>query len=87
MDGARRYYAKQNKSIRERQIPYDFINMRNLRNKTDKHMGSREERGKHTTRDSYLFSLFILRERERAGGVERGGERESQAGSALTLQC
>ena len=37
--GARTYYAKQNKSITERQISYDFIHMWNLRNKTDEHMG------------------------------------------------
>ena len=43
VDGARMYYAKQNKSIRERQIPYDFTHLWNLRNKTDEHMGRREE--------------------------------------------
>ena len=39
MDGARMYYAKQNKSIRERQISYDLTHMWNLRNKTDEHRG------------------------------------------------
>ena len=39
MDGARDYYAKQNKSARERQIPSDFTRMCNLRNKTDRHRG------------------------------------------------
>ena len=38
-NGARRYYAKQNKSVRERQISYDFTHMWNLRNKTDEHRG------------------------------------------------
>ena len=33
MIGAREYNAKQNKSVRERQIPYDFTHMWNLRNK------------------------------------------------------
>ena len=33
------YYAKQNKSVRKRQIPYDFIHMWNLRNTTDEHRG------------------------------------------------
>ena len=37
MDGARVYYAKGSKPFRERQIPYDFIHMWNLRNKTDEH--------------------------------------------------
>ena len=47
------YYAKQNKLIRERQIPYDFTHMWNLRNKTDEHMGHGEEkRGEQTTKDS-----------------------------------
>ena len=27
MDGSREYYAKWNKPVRERQIPYDFIHM------------------------------------------------------------
>ena len=40
MDGARMYYAKRNKSIRERQIPYDFAQGWNLRSKTGEHMGS-----------------------------------------------
>ena len=37
------YYAKWNKSVRERQILNDFIHMWNLRNKTDEH---REKEGK-----------------------------------------
>ena len=37
MDGTRGYYAKQNKSVRERKISDDFTHMRNLRNKTDEH--------------------------------------------------
>ena len=36
------YYAKRNKSIRERQVPYDFTHMWDLRNKTDEHMGRGE---------------------------------------------
>ena len=39
MDGARGYDAKQNKSVRKRQIPYDSTHMWNLRNKTDGHSG------------------------------------------------
>ena len=35
-------YSKRSKSIRKRQMPYDFIHMWNLRNKTDEHMGSGE---------------------------------------------
>ena len=35
MDGPRGYYATWNKSDRERQIPYDFTYMWNLKNKTN----------------------------------------------------
>jgi len=57
MDGTRGYYAKQNKSVRERQIPYDFSHMWNLRNKTDEHRGREgkikyKQRGRQTIRDS-----------------------------------
>ena len=43
MDGTREYYAKQNKAVRERQIPYDFTPVWNLRNKTDEHRGREEK--------------------------------------------
>lgn len=33
MDGSRGYYAKWSKSDEERQIPYDFTYMQNLKNK------------------------------------------------------
>ena len=35
MNGSRRYYAKWNKSGRERQTLYDFTYMWNLKNKTN----------------------------------------------------
>ena len=35
MDGAREYKSRQNKSIRERQIPYDFTDTWNLKNKAN----------------------------------------------------
>ena len=35
MDEPRGYYAKQNKLDQERQIPYDFTYMWNLKNKTN----------------------------------------------------
>ena len=38
MDGTRGYYAKQNKSVREREISYDFTHMCNLRNKNRRTM-------------------------------------------------
>ena len=43
MDGTRGYYAKQNKSIRERQLSYDVTHMWNLRSKTNDHR-EREEK-------------------------------------------
>ena len=39
VDGTRRYYAKQNKSVRKRKISYDFTHMWNLRYKTDEYKG------------------------------------------------
>ena len=51
LDGAREYYAKQNTSVRERQIPYDFTNMWNLRNHTIEHSGEKEA---NQERDSSL---------------------------------
>ena len=43
MDGAREYNAKLNKSVRERQIPYEFIHMWNLRNKTNERERERNQ--------------------------------------------
>ena len=40
MGGARVYYDKGNKSVREKQIPCDFTPVWDLGNKTDEHMGS-----------------------------------------------
>ena len=53
VDEARVYYAKQNKSVKKRQIPY-LTHIWNLRNKTDEHIGreERRERGKQTIRDT-----------------------------------
>ena len=39
MDRIGKYHAKGNKSVRERQIPYNFTHMWNLSNKTDEHRG------------------------------------------------
>ena len=41
MDGAGEHYAKWNKSVRERQIPYDFTHMWNLMNWINKQNGGR----------------------------------------------
>ena len=44
VNGARDYYAKQNKSVRERQISYDFTHMWILRSKTNEQRGKKRER-------------------------------------------
>ena len=48
MDGARVYYAKFNKSIREKQILCDFTHMWNLRNKVDKESGEGKRERRET---------------------------------------
>ena len=50
------YYAKQNKSIRERNILYDFTCMWNLRNKTDEHTGRRGGREERKTNHKRLLT-------------------------------
>ena len=42
MDGTGEYNGKQNSSVRARQIPYNFIAMWNLRNKTNEQRKERE---------------------------------------------
>ena len=58
----RQYYAKQNKSVRERQT-YDFTHMWNLRNKTNKQSG--EKRAKQA-------KILILNYREHTDGYQEG---------------
>lgn len=48
MDGAREDNAKQNTLARESQIPYDFPNLWNLRNRKNEHGG--DKRGKWRNR-------------------------------------
>ena len=64
MDGARDYYAKRSKSVRERQRPYNFTHMWNLRNKTKKHRG-KKERGKPRNRLNYRKQTDVY---QRGGG-------------------
>lgn len=49
-------YAKGNKSIKERQTPYDFIHTWNLRAKTGKHMGRRGGKEERETNHERLLS-------------------------------
>ena len=64
MDGTRVYRAKGNKSLRERQIPYDFTHMWNLRNKTDERVGGKEREANHKKQ--------TLNYREQTGLLEGG---------------
>ena len=63
MDRTRRYYVKQNKSVRERQIPYDLTLMWNLRNKINEQRGKKRGKPRNT-----------LNYREQCDGYQRGGE-------------
>ena len=51
VDGSRGYYAKQSKSIRERQLSYDLTGIRNLRNKAEDHRGREEKMKQEETRE------------------------------------
>ena len=78
MDRTRMYYAKQNKSIRERQILFDFTHIWNLRNKTGEHNVRRvkkEKIGKQTTRDSSFLQESSGRGGQKDGGRETNRER------------
>ena len=62
MDGTTGYYTK-SKLARERQIPYDFTHMWNLRNKTDEHRGEKVRQTK---------KLLSIMNNWRDGGWEDG---------------
>ena len=73
VDGTREHYAKQNKSIRERQLSYDLTDMRNLRNKTEDHRGreGKMKQDKTTEGDKPLETLNPRKQTEgccRVGG-------------------
>ena len=51
MDETRGYYAKRNKSTRERQLSYDLTDMQNLRNKAEDHRGREEKTKQDETRE------------------------------------
>ena len=52
MNETREYNVKQNKSVRERQIPYDFTHMWNLRNRTHEQREKRERGANQETNTS-----------------------------------
>ena len=65
MDEARNYNAKQNMPVRERQIPYGFIHMWNLRNKTNDRRVKDTERDRNQETDSTIETILT-------GGYQRG---------------
>ena len=65
MDGTRVYYAKRNKLVRKRQIPYDFTHMCNLRNKTNEQIGGKRERQTKKQTLDYREQLDVY---QRGGG-------------------
>ena len=67
MDGAREYNAKQNKSVRGRQISYDFTHMCNLRNKIN-------EQGKKRYKPK--IRLLTVENKLMVTRVEKGGWEE-----------
>ena len=56
MDQPRGYNAKQNKPVRERQIPYDFTLVWNLRNKAEDCRGREEKVKQDETREGETAS-------------------------------
>ena len=50
MDGTGRYYAKSNKSVRERQVSYVFTHVWILRNLTEGHGGREGEKNSYKQR-------------------------------------
>ena len=56
MDGSRGYYAKWNKSGRERQIPYDFTYMWNLKNKINEQTKQKQT---HTSREQTVGCQIV----------------------------
>ena len=69
MDGSKEYNAKQNKPVKEQEIPYDFTHMWNLRNKTNK--------GKQKERDKPKNQTLNYRE-QTEGYQSRSGWRDGQ---------
>ena len=57
MDGPTGYYAQRNKSVRERQILYDFTYIQNLKNRINEPTKLKQTQ----------------RYRERTGGCQKGG--------------
>ena len=72
MDGTKGYYAKQNKSIRER-LPYDITHMWILRNKTEDHRGREEKNKTKSEKETNHERLLIIGNKQRVAGGDEGG--------------
>ena len=70
MNGTRVYYAKRNKSVRKRQIPYNFTHKWNLRNIKDE----RRRKKKKTEREANHKRLLNTENKLRVAGREDGGK-------------
>ena len=71
MDGARGYYAKQSKSVRERQLPYDLTHIWDLRNKAaerEEQEGKNKIRQKLSEREANHKRLLTIRNKLRVAG-------------------
>ena len=67
MDGVREYYAKWNKTVREKQLPYDFTHMWYLMNKMNKQNRDRltDRAGWHLLWETGGGGKIAIKERER----------------------
>ena len=80
------YYAKQNKSFRERQIPYNFTHMWNFISKTDEHKGKKKKK-KKKGRQSIKRRLTIENKLRVARGEVGGGWAEWMMGIKVGTCC
>lgn len=74
VDGTRDYNGKQNRSIRERQISYDFTHLQDLRNKRNKQRGKERKRGKPRNRLLTLENTLMVTRGEVGEGMGETGD-------------
>ena len=67
------YYAKWNKSIREKQLPDDLTHMWNLRNKTEEHGEEREKKTRWNLRGRQTLRGWLLIMETNQGSLEGRG--------------
>ena len=72
--GTGRYYAEQNKSIRERQLPYGFIHMWNIRNTMGDHrVREGKLKGNSSERKTNHKRLLTIENQQRGARGDAGG--------------